>query len=425
MKHLTLTARRRLRAGDIALGVVASVLAAVYVLMAITDTSGSGIAYAVLSIGFAAATFVWRSRPRLSAWAFLVLLGGWAAVFIWALPENSGMTPWIITAPMAVAVVARYERNRLFARTILLAFAAGSFLSPLMWTWEEELVLHYRTGLDIAVTVAFHWLVLGFAYAVGTRYRARETERGLREAAHQELLRAAREEERLHLAREIHDALAHSLTLIKVQADAGLIASQSDPRQAQQALGQVRDSAASALRDVRDIVGMLREDSPALPATEQQLRPGPQLDDLPAVVNKFHAAGLRITAELPTEGAARKASAATVTQLAIDRIVTEALNNVVRHQGPHSSAHVSVALDGSVACVTVSSAAAEEAAARGPAGSVPSIPGRARCAEGTGTGLAGLRERVRLLDGSFSAEHRGAEFVVTARLPLRPAPEES
>ncbi|WJY89239.1 sensor histidine kinase [Corynebacterium confusum] len=416
MKHLTQPARRGLRAGDIALGVVASVLAAAYVLMALPHTSGSDIAWAVLSVGFAAFMFVWRSRPRLSACAFLVLLGGWAAVFLWALPENSGITPWIVTAPMAVAVVARYERNRLFARGILTAFAAGSFLSPLMWTWDEALVLHYRTGLDIIVTVAVHWLVLGFAYVVGTRYRARETERSLREAARQEQLRAAREEERLHLAREIHDALAHSLTLIKVQADAGLIASQSDPQQAQQALGQVRDSTAGALRDVRDIVGMLRDDSPVLPSTKQQLRPGPQIEDLPAVVNKFRDAGLRITAELPAEGTARDRSIATVTQLAIDRIVTEALNNVVRHQGPRSSAHVSLSLNTTDAAVTVSSTAAS------PAGNVSSP---AQCAEGTGTGLAGLRERVRMLGGSFSAEHCGAEFVVTARLPLRPDSEES
>lgn len=415
MKHLTYAIGRGLRAGDVTLGVVAGGLATAYVLMAIQDTSSSSIAWALLSIGFAAATFVWRSQPRLSACAFLFLLGGWAAVFIWALPENSGITPWIITAPMAVAVVARYDNNRFFARALLVAFAAGSFLSPLMWTWEEKLVLHYRTGLDIAVTVAVHWLVLGFAYAVGTRYRARETERGLREAARHEQLRTAREEERLHLAREIHDALAHSLTLIKVQADAGLIASQSDPRQAQQALGQVRDSAAGALRDVRDIVGMLREDSPAFPATEQQLRPAPHIDDLPAVVDKFRDAGLRITAELPAEGFARDEPIATVIQLAIERIVTEALNNVVRHQGPGSSACVSVSVNDSDACVTVSSAAA-----------LPGrIPGPAQFAEGTGTGLAGLRERVRLAGGSFSAESRGSEFVVTARLPLRPSPEES
>lgn len=402
------------RPDDAALGALASIVAAVYAVVAVQQERPIDWVYAALSFCFAATIFLWRSRPRASAVAFLSLLAGWSICFLLALPDNSGYPPWAATAPMAVFATARTEAAAAWSWGVLTVSMCGSFLSPFMWTWDDTLHMHYRSGMDCAGTLVTHWLILGFAFLSGSYFRSQDKERVLRAQARENQLRNAREEERLHIAREIHDALAHSLTLIKLQAEAGLITATADPESARASLKHVRDSAAHALNDVRGIVDMLRED-PLEPqfvnsaeASEDRPAhtPGARLTDLPGGIDKFRDAGLTIDASLPDNLPRLTRTVSAATQHAIDRLVTEALNNVVRHQGLGSSVTLTLTFTEDQAVICVESS---------PSGN--DVPG---AQDGTGTGLVGIEERVRALGGDFSA-HPGPHgmFLVTARLPLR------
>ncbi|MFF6777168.1 sensor histidine kinase [Streptomyces sp. NPDC012637] len=202
------------------------------------------------------------------------------------------------------------------------------------------------------------------------------------------------DEERLRIARELHDVLAHSLSVINVQAGVGLALLDSDPGQARTALTTIKAASKEALGEVRQVLDTLRApgDAPRAPA--------PGLDRLPELVEQAAAAGLTVRTE--TRGRARRLPPGT--ELAAFRIVQEALTNVVRHSGSRTATvvldHGSDALD-----LRIDD---EGPATGGDAG-------------GSGNGLAGMRERAAALGGTIEAGTRpDGGFRVHARLPVRP-----
>ncbi|MFJ9173407.1 sensor histidine kinase [Streptomyces sp. NPDC102360] len=207
------------------------------------------------------------------------------------------------------------------------------------------------------------------------------------------------DEERLRIARELHDVLAHSISVINVQAGVGLALLDTDPEQARTALTTIKSASKEALGEVRQVLDTLRTpgDAPRAPA--------PGLDRLPELVDQ--AAGAGLTVDVSTEGA--RAALPPGADLAAFRIVQEALTNVVRHSG---SRHARVQLSYGDAAMTLT------VDDDGPATRVE--------AGGSGNGLAGMRERAAALGGTIEAGPRAdGGFRVVARLPFTTTPQEA
>ncbi|WP_447035982.1 sensor histidine kinase [Streptomyces sp. DSM 118878] len=202
------------------------------------------------------------------------------------------------------------------------------------------------------------------------------------------------DEERMRMARELHDVLAHSISVINVQAGVGLALLDSDPEQARTALTTIKAASKEALGEVRQVLTTLRAPGEAPRA------PAPGLDRLPELVEQAGSAGL--TVDVTTEGAPAKLPPGM--DLAAFRIVQEALTNVVRHSG---SRHARVLVRHAGAALTL------RVDDDGPATGAE--------AGGSGNGLAGMRERAAALGGTIEAGPRqDGGFRVTAVLPLPP-----
>ena len=250
--------------------------------------------------------------------------------------------------------------------------------------------------------------LIGGAWVVGqnTRYRRRETEllaeRAERiERERQERDRIAALEERDRLAREIHDVIAHSVSVIAVQAGAARAIAEQRPDRAREALAQIEEVSRDTMVELRRAIGSLRA-----PADQAALAPAPGLADLEDLAQKVLEAGVEV--RIVREGDPSEVPAAI--DLSAFRIVQEALTNTVKHAAP-TAARVLVRSDADAVEVLVTD--------EGPRpGSRPSGDVNRAMPSG-GHGLVGMRERVVLLGGTFQAAPDGAGFSVRARFPLR------
>ena len=210
--------------------------------------------------------------------------------------------------------------------------------------------------------------------------------------------RAAVAEERARVARELHDIVAHGVSVIAIQSDAAEAALDRDAQLARAPLQAINASAKDALADMRRLLGVLREDGEEHPAGADR-GPLPGLADAPALVERARTAGVPV--ELQVDGEPRPVPASL--DLAAYRIVQEALTNVRKHApGAPTAVRLGWTAD------------ALEVAVRNAAGGPPAN-GRAN---GGGHGLLGMRERVRAHGGTLSAAPRDGGFEVRATLPL-------
>ncbi|MGW9211936.1 sensor histidine kinase [Embleya sp. NPDC055664] len=241
------------------------------------------------------------------------------------------------------------------------------------------------------------------AWTLGTSARSRrEYARALRRQAErqgrEEAERRAGEqaaEERLRIARELHDVVAHSMSLITVQAGVAHYVGAERPEEAIRALGSIEATGRTALRDMRRLLGMLR-DADGTPQ-DPELAPAPTLAALDTLVRDAAAAGLGV--DFTVLGERRDLPAGI--ELAAYRIVQEALTNVIRHAGVDRCSVELRYTEREIALDVVDSG-------RGGPAAVP------------GHGLIGMRERVAAYGGEFDAGPRadGAGFRVGARLPI-------
>jgi signal transduction histidine kinase len=218
------------------------------------------------------------------------------------------------------------------------------------------------------------------------------------ERARERGARLAVAEERARIARELHDAVSHALSVIAIQADAAETALQRDPELASAPMSAIRSSAAEALDEMRRLLGVLREDGDGA-----SLAPLPGIDAIPALVDRARETGMRVTLELAGEARPVPVSVG----LSAYRIVQEALTNA-RKYARGATVTVSVRWAPDSVCVEV----------------VDDGPGTApnNAADDGGHGIVGMRERVRMHGGTLRAEPAAAGgFVVAAELPTEPA----
>ncbi|MFD4393333.1 sensor histidine kinase [Kitasatospora sp. NPDC058478] len=209
-------------------------------------------------------------------------------------------------------------------------------------------------------------------------------------AAAEEAQRRRVDEERLRMARELHDILAHSISLIHVQAGVALELIDTRPEQARSALATIKAASKEALGEVRQVLGTLRGPGATAPRT-----PAPGLDRLDELVDQAGRAGL--TVSVRSEGIPGEAP--TAVQRAAFRIVQEALTNVIRHSAARTA---TVLLSRTADGLTV------QIDDPGPVGGGD--------AGGSGAGLIGMRERVATFGGTLEAGPCDAGFRVRARL---------
>ena len=268
------------------------------------------------------------------------------------------------------------------------------------------------------------------AYLTEVEARAERAERTREQEA-----RRAVAEERVRIARELHDVVAHHITLVNAQAGVAHHLMRENPDAAYQALGQIKETSRAALDELRATVGLLRQpdDDPG------PLRPLPDLGDLDELIGAFRSSGSRVDLERRGD----PAPVPTGVQLAAYRIIQEALTNTRRH-APESQVHVTLAYDPESLRLTVANdppaqarrttagSAAQAAAAsatragrdhrRGSENAAP-IGTEAGPGTGTGTGhgLIGMRERATALGGSVAAGPDPAGgYRVRTVLPMTP-----
>ncbi|MFD8143780.1 sensor histidine kinase [Streptomyces sp. NPDC059708] len=233
--------------------------------------------------------------------------------------------------------------------------------------------------------------------ALSELFRIRREQWARERAERAAAARRRADEERLRIARELHDVLAHSISVINVQAGVGLALLDTDPEQARSALTTIKAASKEALGEVRQVLDTLRAPGAAPRA------PAPGLDRLPELVEQAAATGLTVSTE--TAGRARPLPPGA--DLAAFRVLQEALTNVVRHSASRT-ARIRLGWRSDALELRVDD--------DGPATGDP--------AGGSGNGLAGMRERAGALGGTVEAGPRpDGGFRVRATLPLNTDPD--
>ncbi|MGW4292652.1 sensor histidine kinase [Micromonospora chersina] len=326
--------------------------------------------------------------------------------------------PLVVVAALAVAVRRRWPLATLAVVTaastayLVLGYPYGPIL--LSFFVAVYTVAAYRPARDAAVAngvallvllthvfvgvrppglvglmPAAAWVVVPFAVGVTVRLGRENAARSRTDEA-----RRLADAERLRVAREVHDVVGHGLAAIHLQAEIALHLLARKPEQAEAALTAISRTSKEALDELRVTLTVVRRDEAA-----DERAPAPGLAQLPQLRERLAGAGLPVTVEV--DGSPRPLPVAV--DLAAYRVVQEALTNVLRHAGP-ATATVRIRYAPTEVAVEVTDTGRGAAAPAGGAG---------------GYGLAGMRERVTALGGSFAAgPASGGGFRVSATLPV-------
>lgn len=345
-----------------------------------------------------AGSLVLRRHAPLLAMA-VCALGALAELLVYATPM---ITLGVI--PVIAYSVARWVPGRA-SRWSLVVGALGSAVGP--WFWLTPLATHGATVRIVALYLVAALVCFGLVitpYAIGRRVREASEIAATRVAAAEQRFQmmAAEAEQRATLAdsqtraeiaRELHDIVAHSLSVIVVQAEGARAVAAKRPEAALEALDTIADSGRDALAQMRRIVGVLR----GAPGTgDADFAPAPTLADIPELVRRTSSRIRLVADDVPpkvSEGLA----------LTVYRVVQEALTNVLKHAGPDATAEVRLTYGPDAIGVDI----------------VDDGPGTPDHTDTTGNGLRGMAERVQSMGGRLRIESPvGGGFGVHARLPL-------
>jgi signal transduction histidine kinase len=384
-------------------GVLAAVLAVIALTTVFTQDVVGGLneppAEAVITIGVVSAALAVRRRSPLVA-----LVVACAGIF--------------------VHIVADWPEGSLPMSVLLLAYTVAVWDTPRRAALGLGVVYATLIGLGVTDTpgldtfgVAGNLAMFTAAWTVGIALRARrETlESRVREAderANVERQSAARAlaEERLRIAQELHDVVAHSMSVIAVQAGVGAHVLSERPEQARAALDAISATSRGTLTEMRRLLGVLRDAD-----GERSHAPAPGLSDLPRLVEDVRAAGVPVTLAVGGSPDCEYISAGV--ELSAYRVVQEALTNVIKHAGAPDRVEVSVRYErGSLAVEVVDDGRGAASLAPAPAGGAGES---ANGIGGTGHGLLGMRERVELWGGELVVgPAAGGGYRVRAVLPF-------
>ena len=314
-------------------------------------------------------------------------------------------TASIVAVPFCAYTVARWVDGRA-ARSVVVVGALGAVAAPVRWILGE----FERPPATALAAVLVSLVCLGLVvtpYAIGRRSRDAALARQAGDVAEAERYRillsereqrarVAEEAARNRIARDLHDVIAHSVSVMVVQADGGRALAAKSPEAAVRALDAIAETGREALTEMRRLVGVLREGP-----DDDAFAPSPGLAQLPAMVDRA-GARLQIVGE-PVEVPA-------TVGLTAYRVVQEALTNVLKHAGPTAGPVVRLRYDDERLTIEVVDS-----------GVGPVVDG-----DGRGNGLRGMRERVSAHGGELAVgEGDAGGFVVRAELPLRARREES
>lgn len=356
-----------------------------FVLLDSWSEHGQAMALVDIALGAASLVALWwrRSHP--------------AAVGV--LTAAASVISGLAGGPALVAgfnVALRGSRRAILA---VIAFTAMSILVfPLIYPSEDSYLLNVFIG-TLLTAVVLGW---GLLARVGREHVLTLQERARQVEAEQRLrVEQARDAERRRIAGEMHDVLAHRVSVLSLHAGALEFRPDASPEEIAEAAGVIRASAHAALEELREVIGVLREGTPGDEAPEP---PQPTLADIPALVEESRVAGARVRCRIDVADAAAAPAALGRTAY---RVVQEGLTNARKHA---PGAPIEVAVTGGERLVV-------EVISRRPVG----VAAAAEALPGAGSGLIGLHERVELAGGEL--EHglaSAGDFVLRATLPWTP-----
>ncbi|MER5938349.1 sensor histidine kinase [Streptomyces sp. NPDC001928] len=364
------------------------------------------------ALGFTLVLALWHPVP---AWALSLAVT--VAIATTARPHLAGTAapgpnwPWSTPALIAHATVLLLLALRVRTRNAVAALAASALVTFLL----QGIIGAERYSGTGMVAVA----IFAVAVLVGTALRGRKEART--QLVEQETLTASERaqrtvlEERSRIARELHDVVAHHMSVISIQAQVAPHLVENPTDELKENLEGIRQNALEALTELRRVLGVLRSEHPDAPNTLDPTgtdttanaaphAPQPTLDRLEALVDNIRGVGLTVHVDIT----GRRRPLAPGVELSAYRIVQEALSNVLRH-APGAIAEVSVAYEPFGVSLRV-------------VNSPPQWP--APPSQGAGHGLLGMRERGAMLGGSVSAyPAKDGGYVVSAFLPAYPRVE--
>ncbi|MEV0453057.1 sensor histidine kinase [Streptomyces sp. NPDC050600] len=320
-----------------------------------------------------------------------------------------GIVPFMADFAMLVIIytVAAHDGPRWASRLALAGGLAAATLSQLRWPLEESRSSAATVFFTIIMTVPFAlaW-VLGDSLRTRRAYFAQLEERATRlEKEREAQAKVAVAAERARIARELHDVVAHNVSVMVVQADGAAYVMDSSPETAKQALETIAGTGRQALAEMRRLLGILRTGEHQ---EAGEYVPQPDVRQIEDLVEQVRGAGLAV--DFKVEGTPRPLPSGV--ELTAYRIVQEALTNSRKHGGPDVGASVRlVYFDDGLGLLV-------EDDGRGAPQEMYEDGG----ADGRGHGLIGMRERVGMVGGTLDAGPRpGGGFRISALLPLKPA----
>ena len=376
-------------------------LAALVMFVALDQWDVGGGSWFLLRLVGIAIPLLWRLKfPDLVALAIIP---------VHLLQVGFAMGPSLtnIAVPIMLYTVAAYGRERWRNSWLIIGFAAALLAaiswSGMSWHPDESDMFALAASFTAASLVAASW-------AIGSAVRSRSVARDAslhallaQQQQYQQAMLLTATQERQRLAREMHDVVAHSLAVIVVQADGGAYAAgmDGDPEKrlavAERALTTIRTTAQESLAETRRLVGVLRD------GQAPELAPAANLGDLQGIIQGLVDAGRDVRLEVTGDVSLRRLLTPAM-ELAIVRIVQEALTNAVKHAGPDAAVRVRIH--------------------HSPAGVSLQIRDNGKGAgvtDGLGHGLVGMRERVAAFGGTMAARnHITGGFVIEAFIPTNP-----
>jgi signal transduction histidine kinase len=337
-------------------------------------------------LGFAAAALLWRRGRPIAVTTFVLVV-----MIVWAIAGYGDGNDLALI--VAIYSVGRYTASHRYSLIAVAAVAAIDIIAT---------IIDSNQRIDIAPAI----LLTAVPWYVGRQIRNRGDylallqERAERlEAEQQARARQAVADERSRIARELHDVVAHRVSMMTVQAGAAKTIARDDLDSAIDAMGDVERAGRQALGELRHLLGVLRPDT----ADPDDLGPQPGLADIANLVGQLAHTGADVTLDIADVPDGLIAAV----DLSAYRIVQESLTNIVKHAGTDPTVAVTIGLDGLDLVIDITNTTDS---AR------PGLPS-------SGYGIAGMRERAHLLGGTLIAEPQPPDrYRVQARLPLEPEP---